>query len=247
MRAKTEWTLQSGVIVFGLLLSGLAMAAPPTEAETVAQRIAEYMVRARAVIANNQSLFNNSGKADKGFSAAVYEVEIADGFNRMTGMDVTKLTDNGRVSATILKLHQSAKEIVTEAQPQINTPGQGFKSFSPAIFGKRTLDRFGEKTGLKAKQTSIKNRNPANKPDEFERQILEKFATGWRKQQPYTEATVVDSKKVVRHMLPLYITATCLPCHGDPAGERDISGNIKEGYKEGELRGAISVIVPVDE
>jgi hypothetical protein len=46
-------------------------------------------------------------------------------------------------------------------------------------------------------------------------------------------------------MAPLYIEKSCLPCHGEPAGEMDIAGRLKEGYKEGELRGAISVIVPI--
>jgi hypothetical protein len=46
-------------------------------------------------------------------------------------------------------------------------------------------------------------------------------------------------------VVPLYIEKSCLPCHGEPAGEKDISGRIKEGYKEGDLRGAISVIVPI--
>jgi hypothetical protein len=46
-------------------------------------------------------------------------------------------------------------------------------------------------------------------------------------------------------MVPLYIEKSCLPCHGEPAGEKDIAGRIKEGYKEGDLRGAISVVVPI--
>jgi len=36
-----------------------------------------------------------------------------------------------------------------------------------------------------------------------------------------------------------------LKCHGEPAGEIDVTGHKKEGYKEGDLRGAISVAFPV--
>jgi hypothetical protein len=50
---------------------------------------------------------------------------------------------------------------------------------------------------------------------------------------------------VLRYVVPLYIEKSCLPCHGEPAGEKDITGRIKEGYKEGDLRGAISIIVPI--
>ena len=45
-------------------------------------------------------------------------------------------------------------------------------------------------------------------------------------------------------MLPLYIEQECLQCHGEPKGERDITGRVKEGYRLDELRGAISVIIP---
>jgi hypothetical protein len=48
-------------------------------------------------------------------------------------------------------------------------------------------------------------------------------------------------------MVPLFIEKSCLPCHGEPAGEKDITGKVKEGYKLGELRGDISVTVPVTE
>ena len=33
----------------------------------------------------------------------------------------------------------------------------------------------------------------------------------------------------------------CLGCHGEPKGERDISGYLREGAKLGELAGTISV------
>jgi general secretion pathway protein A len=46
-------------------------------------------------------------------------------------------------------------------------------------------------------------------------------------------------------MLPLYYEPACLHCHGGPKGERDISGYTKEGGKEGELAGAISVKLPL--
>jgi len=49
----------------------------------------------------------------------------------------------------------------------------------------------------------------------------------------------------VRVMLPLYYEPACLRCHGGPKGERDISGYTKEGGKDGELAGAISVKLPL--
>ncbi|MGZ9189868.1 MAG: c-type heme family protein, partial [Nitrospira sp.] len=51
----------------------------------------------------------------------------------------------------------------------------------------------------------------------------------------------VDGGKAVRVLLPLYYGKGCLGCHGVPKGETDVSGYKKEGAKEGDLGGAISV------
>jgi general secretion pathway protein A len=47
-----------------------------------------------------------------------------------------------------------------------------------------------------------------------------------------------------RVLLPLFYTKQCLFCHGKPKGELDISGYEKEGYREGDLGGAISATLP---
>jgi len=49
----------------------------------------------------------------------------------------------------------------------------------------------------------------------------------------------------MRVMDPEYASASCLTCHGGPKGERDMSGMKKEGWKEGDLAGAVSVILPL--
>ena len=53
----------------------------------------------------------------------------------------------------------------------------------------------------------------------------------------------LEDGKRVRILVPLYYMKSCLSCHGEPKGERDTSGYPKEGEKEGQLGGAISVIV----
>ena len=55
----------------------------------------------------------------------------------------------------------------------------------------------------------------------------------------------LEDGKRVRILLPLYYTKSCLSCHGEPKGERDTSGYPKEGEKEDQLEGAISVIVDI--
>ena len=42
------------------------------------------------------------------------------------------------------------------------------------------------------------------------------------------------------------IDEACLQCHGEPAGELDVTGTRKEGWKMGDIGGAISIIMPLD-
>ena len=44
-------------------------------------------------------------------------------------------------------------------------------------------------------------------------------------------------------LIPEYYSESCLSCHGETAGEVDITGFPKEGGKEGQLGGAISIIL----
>jgi len=51
----------------------------------------------------------------------------------------------------------------------------------------------------------------------------------------------------LRILLPLFYNKQCLTCHGQPKGQIDISGYEKEGFKEGDIGGAISVMVPIED
>jgi hypothetical protein len=143
-------------------------------------------------------------------------------------------------------LLEAERQTVADAQPTINLAGMGFKGFTPAVFGLHTSEKFAKATRLSMKQTSEKYRNPVNQPDAFEKGVLARFAApSWEKGKGYAEVVDHGGKKVLRYLQPLYIGKPCLSCHGEPKGELDVAGRAKEGYREGELRGAVSVIVPV--
>src|SRR4030095_6088388 len=86
-------------------------------------------------------------------------------------------------------------------------------------------------------------RNPNNKPNEQEEQLL--YAV--QKNHPRVGDHIVEQqladRRGVRVMLPLSYNKQCLACHGKPKGEVDISGYEKEGFKEGDLGGAISIVI----
>ncbi|RDB70727.1 histidine kinase [Eggerthella sinensis] len=94
--------------------------------------------------------------------------------------------------------------------------------------------------------TNLSTRKPADAPDGFEAKALETLKADPELDHYYSLETEEDGTKVFRYIEPLYITESCLECHGDPAGELDIMGYEKEGMKEGDMAGAASILMPAD-
>lgn len=211
--------------------------------ESIGIAVVEYLISARAVIAQNQKLINDASKGDKGFTPDVYEQQVRKEFMARAQADITKL-GNDDFGKALSDIHQSAKQVIGEAQAQINVLGKEFKGFNPAAFGARVGAMLLKRSDIQIKQTSLHFRGTYNKPDDFEVAILKKFEKG-AKEQTHTEEVVVNGKKSLRYMVPVYIAKSCLNCHGDPVGTVDVSGHKREGYKEGDLRGAISIVVPI--
>lgn len=225
-----------------------------TDEERVLERqanlIAKLLVSCRAIIAQNQDLINDPEKGDKGFTDDIYIKNVKAHFKRTTGLDISEndIFSSDPEKKSLGALLCSAKEVIGESQKVINMKGKEFKKVIPAVVGRRTSFKYNKTMGVGyyLKQTSIRYRNPANHPDNFETKYLNKFEEpGYPKDKGIGEViTNSDGSKVYRYMLPISIQSSCLKCHGEPEGEKDISGGIKEGYKEGEIRGAISVMVP---
>ena len=222
------------------------------ELEKQSELVAKLLISCRAIIAQNQGLFNDPEKGDKEFTGDVYINKVKKHYKNATGIEVSEgdASLSNPVKKALGTLLVSAKKVIDESQKVLNIRGLGFKNVIPAVVGRRTGYKYNKAmgAGYYLKQTSMKYRNPANKPDAFETKILSsrKFEEpGYPKGKGIGEViTLSDGSKVYRYMLPVYIEPACLQCHGEPKGERDIAGRIKEGYKEGEVRGAISVVIP---
>ena len=80
--------------------------------------------------------------------------------------------------------------------------------------------------------TSLKPVNPQNAPDDFERASLTRFEQ--EKLDEYMEIFSNHNTKVLRYIAPLMVKESCLPCHA------------KHGYAIGDIRGALSITVPID-
>lgn len=147
----------------------------------------------------------------------------------------------------------SARKVIAEKQKAINNDSKGnfeFKGVIPAIVGREISEHFSSTTIFNMKQTSLKYRNPSNKPDTWEVKQLERFERDRDLKEISEVAKLEDGTGVFRLMVPLAIEEACLKCHGDPVTSptgdgKDIAGRQMENYKLGEIRGGISVIAPM--
>ncbi|MDQ6735908.1 MAG: AAA family ATPase [Nitrospirota bacterium] len=220
------------------------------EVSETARLLAVLMDAGRVVLGKAQPTINNPRLEDKGFSPSVFEGRLRKEFQVRTGHDLRNLPSSpmpDRAKPLLLKLVFLMLKEVHDVQPDINKKGIGYKGFIPATFATKVAQNFTKETGLKVRQIGppgIDPRNPANKPDEQEEQALLLI----QKNHPRVGDHVMEQQlpdKALQILLPLFYTRQCLACHGKPKGEVDISGYEKEGFKEGDLGGAISVILPV--
>ncbi len=217
-----------------------AAAIPADKAEDIAKYVANMIIAGRGVVASHQSLINDPSKGDKGFTPEYVEKKMKERFMEITGKSVEELDPEAR--AVVEQVIEAAKMSVKMNQTRINQKGKGFKMYIPAVFGRETGQILKSRSDIVIKQTTFKYRNSYNQPDEFEKKVLTMFSKpDWPKGKGYGEKI----GSIYRYLQPIYIKKPCLKCHGEPAGELDIADRKKEGYKLGDLRGAISVMFPV--
>ncbi len=221
-----------------------APASAANEIET-AELLTKLMQVGRSVVNEHQDLINDAGKGNKGFTPEYLAERVIRQYKEKTNIDLNKPSATQQ-SGLLLTLLESGKEVVAEVQPIINKQGIAFKGFIPALWGRRTAEKFTKKTGIRLKLTALDYRFPGNKPDDFEAEALRVLSDpAYPKGKGYSKLTMMEGRQVFRLMTPEYASARCLICHGEPKGERDITGMKKEGLKEGDLAGAISLAIPV--
>src|SRR5207244_9331652 len=119
-------------------------------------------------------------------------------------------------------LPDAEKQVVGDYHIVINKQGVGVQGLIPATFGTQEAAKFRASKGVYLKQTQNPPRNPKNTPDEFEANVLKKFADpSYPRQGEKILSETVDGGKAVRVMLPLFMLKGCLPCHGEPKGEKE--------------------------
>lgn len=245
------WTVRGAVLSFFLLIVGaLYASAQPDMAET-GRLLAIMLDSGRLAVGLNQPLLNDPSKGPKGFTPDLFAQQMYAIFRQRTGIDLSDLAQAKipeSAKPLLARLIEDSKDTIASYQPVIDIPGLKYKGLIPATFGTEAAARFQKHSCVYLKQTAPQGlyRNPKNKPDEYEAAALQKFSDPtFTHEADAVTSDVVEDGKSLRVILPLFYGKACLSCHGEPKGERDISGYPREGAKEGALGGAISVKLPL--
>lgn len=109
--------------------------------------------------------------------------------------------------------------------------GRRLTMINPAFMTRQIADLAARVNGIQLHITSLDPIRPANQPDPWEAQALQRFEAG--------EAEVLALIDMAggaahRYMAPLFVREPCLSCHAE------------QGYALGDIRGGISVTMPAD-
>ncbi len=240
------------VLLFAAPSSSVLAADPAPadgESQILAKQLADVLSAAEKVIADNQDLIDDPAKGDKGLGTDVVLTRAAANYQAATGQPFPTTDGDSRRARLTKTLITIIRGVMDKAQPLINEQGKGYKSFLPPIFTDQVAREFSRTVEaeavirITAPAELIRNRR--HRPDEWEVKVFEaQFKPDSAdKAKAFIERVDYKGKAGVRLMLPQYYDQSCLKCHGEPKGERDINGGTKEGKKLGDLGGGISVAV----
>src|SRR3990170_4270707 len=114
----------------------------------------------------------------------------------------------------------------------ITTPsGRRLTLINPAYMTRQVYELMKADYGVRGHITSLNPIRPENSPDAWETEALRAFEGG---KTEISSIGKIEGKEYFRLMHPFITEETCLKCHA------------KQGYMEGDIRGGISVSIPME-
>ncbi|MBU1194803.1 MAG: DUF3365 domain-containing protein [Proteobacteria bacterium] len=139
--------------------------------------------------------------------------------------------DHGGVYVPVTE-HTPPNPYLDVPERDIQTPsGVRLTKLNPAYMTRQITELGFKKFGYISHITSLNPIRPENKADVWETAALKQFEKGI---EEITSIETIDQKEYMRLMKPLITEKSCLECHKE------------QGYKVGDIRGGISVAVPMD-
>jgi len=139
---------------------------------------------------------------------------------------------HGGVYVPVTKETQPNPYLSDVPERDITTPsGKALTLMNPAYMTRQAHELEKQKLDVRGHITSLNPIRPENAPDPWETEALRAFGRGVPEINSVEE---IQSKKYMRLMRPLITEKGCLKCHA------------RQGYHEGDIRGGISVSIPMD-
>ena len=168
-----------------------------------------------------------------------------------------------REQAHALALQMDAVwEFMDNSQHTINNTTTGvyeFKGLHCAIVGKSVGAIFSAGNNYSIRYTNFEPRRAQDKPDAFETEALTLFNEQKDTQEFFrivsddpaevdrAQTSADNGAAQFRYVQALRVNESCLECHGEPAGEIDVTGFPKEGWTLDSVGGAISIVIPLEQ
>lgn len=140
-------------------------------------------------------------------------------------------------------------QFMDNSQNVINYSSAGefdFKGLHCSVVGKSVGAIFSAGNDYTIRYTNFNPRSAMDRPDEFEAEALSRFNEDKTVREHYGMA-LFQGEERFRYVQALTVDDSCLECHGEPAGELDITEHVKEGWTLESVGGAISIVIPVDQ
>ena len=131
--------------------------------------------------------------------------------------------ENQRTPPSPYLSHLPHRDVVT-------SDGTKLTLMAPASMMRQMTDEFEDLYGVNGRITGKVQLNPDNKPDKWELAALNQFELGVA---DISELTSIDGEPYYRLMKPMMMRESCMKCHGHL------------GIKVGEVRGGVSVSIPL--
>lgn len=123
-------------------------------------------------------------------------------------------------------LHVSDRDLLT-------VDGKRLTKINPAYMTRQIAEIAAVRNKVKFHITSLNPIRPQNAADKWEQKALHSFSA--QNQEVIDKIKGADGEVDFRYMAPLWVEESCLSCHRE------------QGYKLGDLRGGISILIPGNE
>ncbi len=138
--------------------------------------------------------------------------------------------NHGGVYIPITKFSKPNPYLDVPERDIVTPSGKKLTKINPAFMTRQVHELEMHTYGIKGHITSLNPIRPENAPDPWEVQALNDFESGIKEASAIEE---MDNKKHMRLMRPLLTEKSCLKCHAS------------QGYKLGDIRGGISISIPM--